>query len=190
MIAIICVRPEDRARGGFIQQQIARLQHQRPGNGDAFFLPVAEALNRLMAKPCASTSVSASSVRRAISSSATPILRRAKSDIAVDIGIENLLIGILKHGRHLLAQRQQPALAVIQRFSLPQHRPLLRAQHTAQVHKQRRFPQPFAPTSPVTAGGKNPALALSEPALPDSETTDRSVASILILTGENHPDRV
>ena len=74
-----------------------------------------------------------------------PEIAQAKGDIAVDIGIKDLLIGILKYGCHLLAQRQQAALAVVQRLALPQHRALLRAQKPAEIHKQRRFPAAVGP---------------------------------------------
>ena len=57
-----------------------------------------------------------------------PKVAQAEGNIAVDIGIKNLLVGILKYGCHLLTQRQQAALAVIQRFALPHHRAFLRAQ--------------------------------------------------------------
>jgi len=57
-----------------------------------------------------------------------PEIAQAKGDIAVDIGIKDLLIGVLKYRCHLLTQRQQAAFAVIQRFALPHHRALLWAQ--------------------------------------------------------------
>ena len=133
------------ARGGLVKQQVARLQHQRPGDCHPFFLPMAEALDRLLAKP-----LGIDEGQRLIHPAGDLLFRhpevtQAKSDIAVDIGIEDLLIRILKHRRHLLAQRQQTALAVIQRLSLPQHRPLLRAQQAAQVHKQRRLSAAVGP---------------------------------------------
>jgi hypothetical protein len=77
---------------------------------------MAEALDRLLAKP-----LGIDEGQRIVHPAGDLLFRhpevtQAKSDIAVDIGIEDLLVRILKHRRHLLAQRQQTALAVIQRF--------------------------------------------------------------------------
>ena len=100
---------------------------------------MAQALNRLVTKPLGIDESQGIVHPAGNFLFRNPQVTQAKGDIAVDIGIENLLVRVLENGRHLLTQRQQAALAVVQRFSLPQHRPALRAQQTAQVHKQRGF---------------------------------------------------